>query len=79
MSTLGSGLYLPFVEGRWTFLSHHGESTGNGAAVLARCGIHEARFDNVHRGRHHGCAEACTKGSSEVAWKIIWVKTGNRC
>lgn len=65
--TLRIGVYLPFVEGRGTFLSQHGESTVNGTAVLARRGIHEACFDNVHRRRHYSCAEACPKGSSEVA------------
>lgn len=71
MLALAGGLYLPFVESCGTFLSHHGESTVDGAAVLAGGGIHEAGFDDVHRRRHHGGAEACTKGRSEVARKII--------
>lgn len=69
---------LPFVEGCGAFLSQHGESTVNGTAVLARRGIHEARFDNVHGRRHYSCAEACTEGSSEVARQIVWTKTGNK-
>lgn len=58
-------------------MSQHGESTANGTAVLARCGIHEARFDNVHGGRHYSGAEACPEGSGEVARQIIWAETGN--
>lgn len=65
---------LPFVEGRGTFVSQHGESAANGAAVLAGRGVHEARFDNVHRRGHHGRAEACTEGSGEVARQIIWAR-----
>lgn len=71
MLALGGGLYLPFVESCGTFLTHHGESTAGGAAVLARGGIHEAGFDNVHRRRHYGGAEARTEGRGEVARKII--------
>lgn len=52
-------------------MSHHGESTAEGAAVLARGGIHEAGFDHVHRRRHYGGAEARTEGRREVARKII--------
>lgn len=77
-SALRMGVVLPFVEGRGTFLSQHGESTVNGAAVLGRRGIHEARFDNVHRRRHDRRAEACTKGSSEVARQVIWARRGNK-
>lgn len=77
-STLRLGVCLPFVEGRGAFLSQHGESTVNGAAVLAGRGIHEARFDNVHRRGHDGCAEACTEGSGEVARQIIWANTGEQ-
>lgn len=62
---------LPFVESCGAFLSHHGESTVEGAAVLARGGIHEAGFDDVHRRRHDGGAEACAEGRTEVARKII--------
>lgn len=57
-------------------MSQHGESAAHGTAVLAGRGVHEARFDNVHRGRHHGCAEARAEGSGEVARQIIWA--GNR-
>lgn len=78
MLALGGGLYLPFVESGGTFLSHHGESTADGTAVLARGGIHEPGFDHVHRRRHYGGAEACPEGRSEVAREIIWAKTGNR-
>lgn len=65
---------LPFVEGRGTFMSQHGESAAHGTAVLAGRGVHEARFDDVHRGRHHGCAEARAEGSGKVARQIIWAE-----
>lgn len=55
-------------------MSQHDESAAHGTAVLARRGVHEARFHDVHRGRHHGCAEARAEGSGEVARQIIWAK-----
>jgi len=63
---------LPFIEGGGSFLSQHGESTADGALVLAVWRIHEPRFDDIHRGSHYCCAEAGTKGSSEVARQVVY-------
>lgn len=73
-SSLPIGARLPFVEGCGPFLPQHGEAAADGAAVPARRGIHEPRFDHVHGRRHHGRAEARSEGGGEVARKVVWVR-----
>lgn len=63
---------LPFIEGWGSFASQHGESTVDGAAVLARTWVHEPCLDHIHGRGHHRCAEACAEGGGEVAGQVVW-------
>lgn len=68
---------LPFIESCGSLVSQHSESTVDSTAVLSRPWIHEPCFDYVHRRSHHCCAEAGTKGSSEVTRQVVcsWIET----
>lgn len=66
-----SSRHVPLIEGGGPLLGQHGVGALDGAAILARDGVHVARFDDVHRRRHNGGAEAGGEGGREVARHVV--------